>query len=88
MEDVNRGLTIYHAVDTENTAALLYVFGLSPPFHITPPSPQPPFVPCGGVLSPAAEQGDDVTVLNGCQEEYRSSSAKAQNTHTHKHTHP
>lgn len=52
---------------------------------VVPPSPQPPFVSCAGVLSSSAEQGDDMTVLNGCQEEYRSSSAKAQ-THTQKRT--
>lgn len=34
------------------------------------------------VLSSVAEQADDVAVLNGCQEEHKTSSAKVQHTHT------
>lgn len=33
------------------------------------------------VLSSVAEQGDDVAVLNGCQEEHKTSSAKVQHAH-------
>ncbi|XP_022611208.1 adenylate cyclase type 9-like [Seriola dumerili] len=36
----------------------------------------PPCVSRGVVLSAGAEQGDDVAVLNGCQEEHKTSSAK------------
>ncbi|XP_076023403.1 adenylate cyclase type 9 isoform X2 [Genypterus blacodes] len=36
----------------------------------------PPCVSCSVVLSAGAEQGDEVTVLNGCQEEHKTGSAK------------
>lgn len=39
---------------------------------------QPPCVPQSVVLSSGAEPGDDVAVLNGCQEDHKSSSAKVQ----------
>ncbi|XP_069570702.1 adenylate cyclase type 9 [Brachyistius frenatus] len=44
--------------------------------HQTPDRTGPPCVFHSVVLSPVAEQGDDVAVLNGCQEEYKTSSAK------------
>ncbi|XP_034095018.1 LOW QUALITY PROTEIN: adenylate cyclase type 9 [Gymnodraco acuticeps] len=37
---------------------------------------RPPCVSRSVTLSPGAEQGEDVAVLNGCQEEHKSSSAK------------
>ncbi|XP_031145031.1 adenylate cyclase type 9 isoform X1 [Sander lucioperca] len=37
---------------------------------------RPPCVSRSVVLSPGTEQGDDVAVLNGCQEEHKTSSAK------------
>ncbi|KAI9533985.1 hypothetical protein NQZ68_018353 [Dissostichus eleginoides] len=37
---------------------------------------RPPCVSRSVALSPGAEQGEDVAVLNGCQEEHKSSSAK------------
>lgn len=43
---------------------------------------QPPCVFHNTVLSSVAEQGDDVAVLNGCQEEHKTSSAKVQHAHT------
>ncbi|XP_029305264.1 adenylate cyclase type 9 [Cottoperca gobio] len=44
--------------------------------HQPPDRIRPPCVSRSGVLSSGAEQGDDVAVLNGCQEEHKNSSAK------------
>ncbi|XP_049424095.1 adenylate cyclase type 9 isoform X3 [Epinephelus fuscoguttatus] len=44
--------------------------------HQPPDRIGPPCVSCSVVLSSGAEQGDDVAVLNGCQEEHKTSSAK------------
>ncbi|KAM8879534.1 adenylate cyclase type 9 isoform 2-T2 [Spinachia spinachia] len=44
--------------------------------HQPPDRIAPPFVCRSGIMSSAAEQGEDVTVLNGCQEEHKTSSAK------------
>nr|XP_040042509.1 adenylate cyclase type 9 [Gasterosteus aculeatus aculeatus] len=44
--------------------------------HQPPDRIAPPFVSRSGILSSGAELGEDVTVLNGCQEEHKSSSAK------------
>lgn len=57
-------------------------------FQLVTPSPavffslQPPCV-FHTVRASVAEQGDDVTVLNGCQEEHKTSSAKVQHTRMH-----
>ncbi|XP_078134653.1 adenylate cyclase type 9 isoform X2 [Sander vitreus] len=44
--------------------------------HQPPDRIRPPCVSRSVVLSPGTEQGDDVAVLNGCQEEHKTSSAK------------
>ncbi|XP_029914317.1 adenylate cyclase type 9 isoform X2 [Myripristis murdjan] len=44
--------------------------------HRPPDRTAPPCVSCSVVLSAGAEQGDEVAVLNGCQEEHKTSSAK------------
>ncbi|XP_034398790.1 adenylate cyclase type 9 isoform X2 [Cyclopterus lumpus] len=44
--------------------------------HQPPDRIGPPFVPRSVILSSGAEQGEDVAVLNGCQEEHKTSSAK------------
>ncbi|XP_032399461.1 adenylate cyclase type 9 isoform X1 [Etheostoma spectabile] len=44
--------------------------------HQLPDRIRPPCVSRSVVLSPGTEQGDDVAVLNGCQEEHKTSSAK------------
>ena len=42
---------------------------------------QPPCMSRSVVLSSGAEQGDEVAVLNGCQEEHKTSSAKVQHAY-------
>ncbi|XP_028449327.1 adenylate cyclase type 9 isoform X2 [Perca flavescens] len=44
--------------------------------HQPPDRIRPPCVSRSVVLSPGTEQGDDMAVLNGCQEEHKTSSAK------------
>ncbi|XP_061577324.1 adenylate cyclase type 9 [Cololabis saira] len=44
--------------------------------HQQPERTGPPCVLHGTLRAPVAEHGDDVTVLNGCQEEHKTSSAK------------
>lgn len=52
----------------------------SNPPPAVPFSLQPPCVFHSAVRPSVAEQGDDVAVLNGCQEEYKPGSAKVQHT--------
>lgn len=54
-------------------------------WFLTPPavhfSLQPPCMSRNVLLSSGAEQGDEVAVLNGCQEEHKTSSAKVPHAH-------